>query len=91
MLRTTHIHIPFSNAKMRALTKRVHGQGVGAVLLDGGIGGQSSYMSLDHMNETVNRPKVRGSGLADKLADKLNKLKLEKSDKPKRKNITMTF
>jgi len=91
MLRTTHIHIPFSNAKIRSLTKRVHGQGIGAVLLDGGMGGQSSYHSMEHMMETTNRSKIRGTGLADKLADKLSKLKLEKPDKPKRKNITMSF
>jgi hypothetical protein len=79
------------------------GCGIGGVLLDGGIGGQSSYSSLDNYIETtgrnpitntINRPQkiqlTSGSGLADKIAEKLSKLKLDKPKK-KKKNITMSF
>jgi hypothetical protein len=79
------------------------GCGIGGVLLDGGIGGQSSYHSIeDYMNttgvnpyaNTINRPqKIQlssGTGLADKIAEKLSKLKIDKPRK-KKKNITMSF
>lgn len=107
-MHTSHVMFPHSNAKMRSIT-RLHknggtiGCGIGGVLLDGGIGGQSSYRSLeDYMNttkrnpltNTISRPQhvllQSGSGLADKIAGKLSKLNLDKSKK-KKKNITMSF
>jgi hypothetical protein len=99
---------PHSNAKMRCLNRLSKnggtiGCGIGGVLLDGGIGGQSSYSSLDNYIETtgrnpvtntINRPQkiqlTSGSGLAYKIAEKLSKLKLDKPKK-KKKNITMSF
>jgi hypothetical protein len=106
---THHIFLPHSSAKLRALnrhsaTARIHGGG-GTVLLDGGIGGQSSYQSIDdYMNITgrdpynnkMMRPQTipalkSGSGLADKIASKLSKLSLDKPKKPKKKNIVMSF
>jgi len=104
---------PHSGAKLRSMNRRsishhpAHniGQGVGAVLLDGGIGGQSSYPSVEAYTEItgrdpytnkINRPQSipalkSGSGLADKIASKLSKLSLEKPKKTKKKNITMSF
>lgn len=106
---THHIFLPHSHAKLRALnrhsaTARIHG-GSASVLLDGGIGGQSSYSSIeDYINTTgrdpysnqINRSQViparkSGSGLADKIASKLSKLSLDKPNKPKKKNIVMSF
>jgi hypothetical protein len=99
---------PHSNAKMRSLTRYSKnggtiGCGIGGVLLDGGIGGQSSYHSIEDyinttgrnpMSNTINRPQhiqlKSGSGLADKIAEKLSKLKLDKPKK-KKKNIVMSF
>jgi hypothetical protein len=86
-------------------TARIHGGGAPTFLLDGGIGGQSSYQSIDdYMNITgrdpynnkMARPQVipalkSGSGLADKIASKLSKLSLDKPNKPKKKNIVMSF
>jgi hypothetical protein len=86
-------------------TARIHGTGAPTSLLDGGIGGQSSYQSLDdYMNITnrdpynnkISRPQSipalkSGSGLADKIASKLSKLSLDKPNKPKKKNIVMSF
>ena len=46
------------------------GKGMGSVLLDGGIGGQSSYNSMEDYKDTVNKS---GSGLNDKLASLLVK------------------
>ena len=79
------------------------GCGIGGVLLDGGIGGQSSYPSVESYMETtgrnpftntIDRPQkiqlTSGSGLADKIASKLSKLNLDKPKK-KKKNITMSF
>jgi hypothetical protein len=107
---THHIFLPHSSAKLRALNRasmnsRIQGRGAPTFLLDGGIGGQSSYTSVeDYMNTTgrdpytnkLNRPQVipahvSGSGLADKIASKLSKLSLEKPSKPKKKNIVMSF
>jgi len=107
---THHIFLPQSHAKLRAMnrhsaTARIHGGGTGTVLLDGGIGGQSSYQSLDdYMNITgrdpynnkMTRPQSipalrSGTGLADKIASKLSKLSLDKPKKPKKKNIVMSF
>jgi hypothetical protein len=86
-------------------TARIHGGGAPSFLLDGGIGGQSSYSSLneymnitgrDPYNNKMTRPQVipalrSGTGLADKIASKLSKLSLEKPKKAKKKNIVMSF
>ena len=108
MQATRHIMFPYSNAKIRSLNRHAKnggtvGCGIGGVLLDGGIGGQSSYTSVDNYIETtgrnpmtgsINRPQQiqlkSGSGLADKIAEKLSKLKLDKPKK-KKKNIVMSF
>jgi len=106
---------PHSNAKLRAINRhmkgggyssmfRPMGEGIGSVLLDGGIGGQSSYSSIeDYMNTTGRNPynnevsrtqKIQltsGTGLSDKIAAKLSKLSLDKTKKTKKKNITMSF
>lgn len=97
MYKTSSIHLPFRATKINSLHRRATGgEGVGAVLLDGGIGGQSSYHSIeDYTNTTKQQPRMRpitqGSGLADKIAAKLSNLKLEKKNTPKKKNITMSF
>ena len=107
---THHIFLPHSSAKLRALNRRsinprMYGTGAPAFLLDGGIGGQSSYQSIeDYINTTGRNPynnKIdrtqsipalkSGTGLADKIASKLSKLSLEKPNKPKKKNIVMSF
>jgi hypothetical protein len=108
MMTTRHIMFPYSNAKMRSINRHSKnggtvGCGIGGVILDGGIGGQSSYPSLESYMETtgrnpitntINRPQkiqlTSGSGLADKIAAKLSKLNLDKPKK-KKKNITMSF
>jgi hypothetical protein len=86
-------------------TARIHGGGAPSFLLDGGIGGQSSYYSLDNYIETTGRdpynnkmmrpqtiPALKsGTGLADKIASKLSKLSLDKPKKAKKKNIVMSF
>lgn len=107
-MHTRHVILPHSNAKIRSLNRYSKnggtvGCGIGGVLLDGGIGGQSSYMDLDsYMNTTGRNPLTNqinrkqdiqlksGSGLADKIAEKLSKLKIDKPAK-KKKNITMSF
>ena len=101
MHKTSHIRLPFTNAKIKSLTSNVVGKGIGGVLLDGGIGGQSSYQSIDDYINTTGRDlysgkKVintsSGKGLSDKISQKLSQLNIEKPKKPiKRKNITMDF
>ena len=94
--RTNHIVFPHSNAKMKTLTRSFNGAGYGSVLLDGGIGGQSSYYGIDNYIETTGRDpitntKVRGNGLADRISSKLSKLNISPPSKPKMKNITLSL
>ena len=88
------IHLPYSNAKIHSLNRKVVGGGYGTVLLDGGIGGQSSYKSPTDYERTtgvkLGAVKQTGTGLADRIGDKLSSLKISKSGKPKRKNIVMS-
>lgn len=107
---THHIMFPRSSAKLRSINRAsirpmIHGTGAPSFLLDGGIGGQSSYSSIeDYMNTTGRNPYSNtmqrsqnipatksGSGLADKIANKLSKLSLDKPKKIKKKNIVMNF
>lgn len=107
---THSIFLPHSQAKLRAMNRHTVGSGMrgcGApsFLLDGGLGGQSSYTSIDdYMNTTgrdpydnkMSRPQsipthTSGTGLADKIANKLSKLSLNKPSKAKKKNIVMSF
>lgn len=93
-----HIMFPNSNAKMKTLTRTFNGGGYGTVLLDGGLGGQSSYHSIDDYIETTKHrqqkyPKIQsGEGLADRISQKLSKLSITPPSKmTKRKNITLNI
>lgn len=107
---TQHIFLPQSHARLRALTRaavvnRISGRGAPSFLLDGGIGGQSSYNSIEDYENTTGRnlssnkmgrsqaipAHQSGQGLADRIASKLSKLSLEKPKKTKKKNIVMSF
>ena len=95
MTRTSHIMLPGSG-KMSTLKRSMVGSGYGAVLLDGGMGGQSSYFGIDNYIKTTGRDprstiKTQGSGLADKIASKLSKLSIAPISKPKMKNITLSI
>lgn len=92
----SHIMFPNSNAKMKTLTRSFNGGGYGTVLLDGGLGGQSSYFGIDNYIETTGRDprsnKQVGRGLDDKIASKLRNLNITPpTAKPKMKNITMSI
>lgn len=95
MVRTSHIFLPNSNAKLKSLTRTFNGGGYGAVLLDGGKGGQSSYHSIDNYLETTKQTtnhNVSGNGLADRISAKLSKLNIAPPiKKPKVKNITLSL
>jgi len=83
---------PNSNAKMNSLTRTFKGAGYGSVLLDGGLGGQASYHSIDDYMATTGRDSrnVSGNGLADRISSKLSKLNIS-NQVPKRKNITLSI
>ena len=61
--------------------RRLAGSGTGSFLLDGGMGGQSSYTSPANYTATTGRV-IRGVGL-EKLSSKLGQLTI----KPKKQNI----
>lgn len=96
MRRPTIIRLSKNGAPMRTLNRKLLGSGLGAgnasFLLDGGVGGQNSYSSIeDYENTTgVNIKQPRGKGLIDKIGDRLGKINIDKS-MPKKKNITMNF
>jgi len=60
----------------KTIMKRNEGTGMGSVLLDNGMGGQSSYSSVDDFLNTTNHAKTmkkKGMGLAE-VGDKLEHL-----------------
>ena len=91
-LRTSHMILPGSNVRINSLHKNITGNGVGAVLLDGGRGGQSSYTSIDDYLETTNHSRARGNGLSDRISSKLSKLNITPPQLTKKaKNITLSI
>lgn len=97
MNRTHKIYLPTKGTGMNTLTTRIHGKGVGAVLLDGGIGGQSSYPGgLDEYFHTTNKTplkKINGTGVGlDKLTAKLTNLNIKPPDRGiKKKPISFSI
>lgn len=75
MVRTCYI--PGRNVRFDSLGKSnsKSGSGVGAVLLDGGLGGQSSYTSIDAYERATNR-NIEGYGLEDKIGNTLSRLNI---------------
>jgi len=69
-------------------TRGMKGTGVGAVLLDGGKGGQSSYSSVEEFKATTNQ-KVGGMGLMNSSA--LQSLVIKKPAGKKPKNINFSL
>ena len=65
-----------------ALGKHMMGKGTGSFLLDGGMGGQSSYPSVSAYTATTGRVIRKGGGL-EKIAGKLGNLNI----KEKKHNI----
>jgi len=95
-MRTKHIFFPGSNAKMSTIHRKIVGNGIGGVLLDGGIGGQSSYHGLEDYMSTVNhggrnRRLNEGRGLSDKISSQLRNLNISPPSKTKIKNITLSI
>ena len=60
----------------------IFGKGTGSFLLDGGLGGQSSYTSPANYTATTGRV-IRSGGGLEKLSSKLGQLNI----KPKKQNI----
>jgi hypothetical protein len=63
------------------------GKGFGSALLDGGIGGWSSYPSIKEYEHTTNAPPIRGRGL-EKLGHKISGLSIIP---PKKKKNNIKF
>lgn len=94
MNRAKAVYIPKLNKSMVSRHTRgvKEGKGIGAVLLDGGLGGQSSYSSIDDYLATTNAPAPVGSGLRglDKIRDKMENLVIKPSNR-KVKNIKFSI
>lgn len=90
MRRPNIIRITKNRVPMKTLNRKVMGSG--AFLLDGGMGGQNSYHSIEDYEQTTGRKlnAPKGRGLADKIGERLSKINIDKKV-PKKKNITMNF
>lgn len=70
------------------------GRGVGSFLLDGGLGGQSSYNSFDNYVATTKSPvPIGGNGLKglEQIRNKMEQLKVHQPLARKPKNIKFTL
>lgn len=92
-MRTGLVYIPnlAVGIKSHQTRGKMKGKGAGSVLLDGGLGGQSSYSSIDEYISTTGRnPNAMGSGMGKPLAfrrDEMNSKIKSMMVKPKVKNI----
>lgn len=93
MNRANRVFIPRVNKTMVARHVRgsKEGRGIGAVLLDGGLGGQSTYASIDDYIATTHASPVvasAGQGLKglDKIRNKMENLVIKPATR-KPKNI----
>jgi hypothetical protein len=91
MSRATTAVIHGHGAKIGTLHRNLIGSGIGGVLLDGGLGGQSSYVSPQAYTQATGR-QINGSGLSDKISDRLKNLNISKPPgKIKKKNIVLSL
>lgn len=78
------VYIPAVGKSMHS--KHTRGRGVGSVLLDGGMGSQNSYSSIDDYLSTTNAAVPVGAGLKglEQIRGKMENLMIKsKSKKPK--------
>lgn len=91
MSRATSAVIHGHGAKIGTLHRNLIGSGIGGVLLDNGLGGQSSYTSPQDYTRTTGR-KIDGSGLSDKISNTLKNLNISNQQgKMRKKNITLSL
>jgi hypothetical protein len=94
MNRANLAHFPRMNKTIVSRHTRgsKQGRGIGAVILDGGMGGQSSYSSIDNYLATTSAPPPIGSGLKglDKIRSQMENLIIKPSVK-KPKNIKFSI
>lgn len=97
MNRSNKIFIPRMNKTIVSRHTRgsKEGRGIGAVIMDGGLGGQSSYSSIDNYLATTNAsPNVSafGNGLKglEKIRNKMENLVIKPSTR-KPKNIKFSM
>jgi len=91
MSRTSSACIHGHGVKIGTLHRNLLGSGIGGVLLDNGLGGQSSYVTPQAYTHATGR-KLNGSGLSDKISDSLKNLNISKPQgKIRKKNITLSL
>ncbi len=94
MNKSNLVYIPHMNKTLNSkYTRGKTGRGVGAVLLDNGMGGQSSYTSLDNYLATTNAPVPVGRGLKglEQIRSKMEALQVQQPMSRKPKNIKFTL
>ena len=92
---TQRVYIPSCGVGMTARQTRgkMNGCGVGAVLLDGGRGGQSSYDSIEAYQSTtgVNPYSGRKTGMGLANSDMLRNIQIKPFKKPPHKAIKFSL
>lgn len=100
MRRASIVRTPFCNVSKRKSIHtrgRMGGKGIGNVLLDGGLGGQSSYSTVEDFVNTTNwtppsrNKAIEGVGLSNKIGKVLSNLNIQKPMERKKKNIKFSL
>ena len=77
----------YSNSRTLVYKPEVKGAGIGSVLLDGGVGGQSSYSSVQDYKKTTSKGRgLEGLG-SSALGEKLSKLVIKQPPSKKQESI----
>jgi hypothetical protein len=77
----------YNNNRILVYKPEMKGTGIGSVLLDGGIGGQSSYSSVQDYKQTTSKGRgLEGLG-SNALGEKLSKLVIKQPSSKKQQNI----
>jgi len=77
----------YNNNRILVYKPEMKGAGIGSVLLDGGVGGQSSYSSVQDYKKTTSKGRgLEGLG-SNALGEKLSKLVIKQPPSKKQENI----
>ena len=76
----------YNNNRILVYKPQLKGTGIGSVLLDNGIGGQSSYSSIEDYVATTKGRGLEGLG-SNVLGEKLSKLVIKQPSSKKHQNI----
>jgi len=81
----------YNNNRILVYKPEMKGAGIGSVLLDGGIGGQSSYSSVQDYKKTTSKGRgLEGLG-SNALGEKLSKLVIKQPPSKKQESTKLNL